>query len=105
VLKYACRLSFKQKADHRNVARALGLERLLYFPSLAKEMKKKIQIAITKVPEPIPDTYSFPSSRLAVAAWRGVAGFHIVYAAMRVGTVPCQSAIGCDHGVDVTVPC
>ena len=54
--EYACRLSFKQKADHRNVARALGLERLLYFPSLAKEIKKKIQIAITKVPEPIPNT-------------------------------------------------
>ena len=41
-------------------------------------MKKKIQIAITKVPEPIPDTYSFSSSKLAVAAWRGVAGFHMV---------------------------
>lgn len=44
-------------------------------------MKKKITnsyIAITKVVEPIPDTYSFSSSKLAVAAWRGVAGFHMV---------------------------
>ena len=40
--EYACRLSFKQKADHRNAARALGLERLLCSPSLAKEIKKRI---------------------------------------------------------------
>ena len=37
-----CRSS--KKADHRNVARALGLERLLCFPSLAKEMKKRKRI-------------------------------------------------------------
>lgn len=48
MLEDARRLSFKQKADHRNIARALGLERLLYFPSLAKEMKKRITNSYNK---------------------------------------------------------
>lgn len=41
VLECVCRLSFKEKADHRNVVQVLGLERLVYFPPLAEGKKEE----------------------------------------------------------------